>query len=253
MSVTHGSGAPGKTGPGAGPGAGASAAEIARFDALAGQWWDPSGPMAPLHAMNRLRVAWIGERIARRFPGPVRLLDVGCGGGLASEAFAKRGHKVTGLDAATEALAAAAAHAAASGLTVDYRAGLAEDLLAEGLRYPVITCLEVIEHVPDPAAFAATLAALLEPGGLLFLSTLNRTSRSWLTAILGAEYALRMLPVGTHDWKRFVTPAELGRYLRDAGLLVSDIAGMAPDPLRGGWRTRRDTAVNYIAMALRSS
>jgi 2-polyprenyl-6-hydroxyphenyl methylase/3-demethylubiquinone-9 3-methyltransferase len=247
MSVTHGSGAPRVNL----AGAGVSPDEIARFDALASRWWDPSGPMAPLHSMNRLRVAWICERIAARFPGPVRLLDVGCGGGLASEALARLGHHVTGLDAATEALGAARIHAETQNVTVAYRAGLAEDLLAEGQHFPVITCLEVIEHVPDPAAFMATLAALLEPGGLLFLSTLNRTRRSWLTAILGAEYTLRLLPVGTHDWKRFVTPAELGRYARQAGLNVADIAGMRPDLLRGGWRASRETNTNYIAEVTR--
>jgi 2-polyprenyl-6-hydroxyphenyl methylase/3-demethylubiquinone-9 3-methyltransferase len=226
------------------------AAEVARFDALAGRWWDPDGPMRPLHRMNPARAGWIDQRIRARFgTAGVRVLDVGCGAGLLAEALARRGHQVLGIDAAREVLAAARAHAAANGVAVAYRDASADAVRGEGLRFDAVTALEVIEHVADPAAFVATLAGLLTPGGLLFISTLNRTTRSLLTAKLGAEYLLRMLPVGTHDWRRFVTPAELGRDLRAAGLRVVDIAGLVPDPLRGGWRTARDVAVNYIVMA----
>jgi 2-polyprenyl-6-hydroxyphenyl methylase/3-demethylubiquinone-9 3-methyltransferase len=179
----------------------------------------------------------------------LRILDIGCGAGLLSESLAKAGHDVLGLDASAEAIAAAQAHATGRGLTLAYRTGAAEELQAEGQKFPVITALEVIEHVPDPAGFVATLASLLEPGGLLFISTLNRTPRSWLTAKLGAEFLLRMLPVGTHEWRQFVTPAELDDYYRRAALRMSAIAGMSLDPLSGRFRITRDTGVNYITMA----
>jgi 2-polyprenyl-6-hydroxyphenyl methylase/3-demethylubiquinone-9 3-methyltransferase len=224
-----------------------SVAEVRKFDHLAARWWDPNGPMKPLHRMNPTRVGWIESLLH----GPTRILDIGCGAGLAAEALARHDHDVLGIDAAGEAIEAAQAHAADKGLKLAYRACVAEDLVAENAHFPVITCLEVIEHVPDPSSFVRVLAELLEPGGLLVLSTLNRTRRSWLTAKVGAEYVLRMLPVGTHDWKAFITPAELAALLRAAGLRVCQTTGLVPDPLTGRWRTSRDLAVNYMMAALR--
>lgn len=224
-----------------------SADEVARFGRLAARWWDPAGPMRPLHAMNPLRVGWIDRRLG----GPVRLLDVGCGAGLAAEALARRGHAVLGIDAAGEAIDAARAHAAGQELPLAYRVATAEDLRAEGMRVPAITALEVIEHVPDPGAFLATLRDLLAPRGLLFVSTLNRTLRSLAVAKIGAEYVMRLLPPGTHDWRRFITPAELARHGRRAGLRLADSAGMTYDPLRGMWRESHDLGVNYIAALTR--
>jgi len=223
--------------------------EVARFDGLAARWWDRRGPMAPLHAMNPLRVGWVDRRVRAAWGGPVRLLDMGCGAGLAAEALARLGHDVLGVDAGAEVIGAARAHAEGLDARLTYRQVTAEALLAEGARFTAVTALEVIEHVADPQGFVTDLAGLLEPGGVLVLSTLNRTRRSYVTAKLGAEYVLRLLPVGTHDWRRFVTPAELGTMLRAAGLRVTAVAGMVFDPLAGQWRESRDTAINYIMAA----
>jgi 2-polyprenyl-6-hydroxyphenyl methylase / 3-demethylubiquinone-9 3-methyltransferase len=224
-------------------------AEIAQFDALAARWWDENGPMRPLHMMNGPRAEWVAERIARRFGQGTRVLDVGCGAGLLSEALARIGYDVLGLDAGADVIAAARAHAEGQGLRLAYRQGAAEELVAEGQKFPVVTALEVIEHVAEPVPFLRSLASLLAPGGLLFLSTLNRTPSSYLVAKLGAEYMLRLLPVGTHDWRKFITPAELGRYCRTAGLRLTDTAGLSFSPASRGFRTGRDLSVNYLAAA----
>jgi len=228
-----------------------SDAELARFDALAGEWWDARGPMRALHAMNPVRIGWMCERVARAFPdrAGLRWLDVGCGAGIAAEALARRGFTVLGIDAAAATIGAAWAHAEGYRLPLEYRVATVEDLINEGRRFPVVTALEVIEHVPDPAAFLRALSAALEPGGLLFVSTLNRTARSFLAAKIGAEYLLRWLPVGTHSWDRFITPTELGESLRAAGLRPTDLTGLAPMPLSGGWRITRDPGVNYLIAA----
>jgi 2-polyprenyl-6-hydroxyphenyl methylase/3-demethylubiquinone-9 3-methyltransferase len=225
-----------------------SPAEIARFAALAPQWWDERGPMRELHRMNPLRVGWITSRIrARLGAGPLEVLDLGCGAGIATEALARSGFQMTGVDGAAEAIGVARAHAEQAGLPIAYRAGLAEDLLAEGRIFAAVTALEIIEHVPDQAAFVRTLGRLLQPGGLLFISTLNRTLASLAVAKIGAEYIARLLPAGTHDWRKFVKPEALAAMARAAGLRPMDVSGMARDPLAGTWRASRNTGINYIA------
>ena len=232
--------------------------EIRRFDALASTWWDPNGPMKPLHGMNPVRLGFIRQQALAHFGrdeadiaalSGLSVADVGCGGGLLAEPMARMGACVSGFDPATRNIEIAKAHAALMELDIDYRAIAIEDAVAAGERFDLVTALEVVEHVADVASFLGSLAAALKPGGLLVMSTLNRTLRAHAAAIIGAEYLLRWLPVGTHDWEKFVTPEELTRGLERAGLHVVERKGMVPDLLRGGWRLSRDMAVNYIVSA----
>ncbi|WP_419760251.1 bifunctional 2-polyprenyl-6-hydroxyphenol methylase/3-demethylubiquinol 3-O-methyltransferase UbiG [Acidisoma sp.] len=230
------------------PDATLSLAEVGRFNALADRWWAPDGPMAPLHRMNPLRVAWITRRLRRHFAEgfPGEILDVGCGAGLLAEALARDGFPVLGLDAAPAAIAAAEAHAQGQDLPLRYRSGRIETLIEEHMTFSVITALEVIEHVPDPGGFLSGLGAALAPRGLLIVSTLNRTLRSLMTAKIGAEYVARILPTGTHDWRQFIPPRVLSGMAGAAGLRTIDSAGMSFDPLRRQWHQSRDLSINYI-------
>lgn len=234
--------------------------EIARFAALADEWWNPRGPYAPLHALTPVRVTFVRETACTRFGLNERrlrcldglsVLDVGCGGGILAEPLTRLGARVTAIDPAPENIAAAQAHAAAQGLEIGYRAVRAEDLAHEGAQFDVVIASEVIEHVNDPRPFVATLAALARPGGLVMLSTLNRTLKSFALAKIGAEYILRWLPRGTHDWRKFVTPEEMEDYAAAAGLVAIDARGMIFNPLRGDWRLGADTDVNYWLAAVK--
>ncbi len=232
--------------------------EIERFDRLAPEWWDPQGKMGPLHAMNPVRLGFIRAQAAANFDRSeekLKLLegltavDIGCGGGILSEPLARLGAKVTGLDLAEAALGVARQHADSEGLTIDYRRQSIEELVAAGDQFDLVCALEVIEHVADMERFAASCCRVVRPGGLLIMSTLNRTKRSFALAIIGAEFILRWLPVGTHQWEKFVKPDELAGAIEAAGLSISGQRGMIYNPLTGEWRFSSDMAVNYILAA----
>jgi 2-polyprenyl-6-hydroxyphenyl methylase/3-demethylubiquinone-9 3-methyltransferase len=221
--------------------------EIARFDAFAARWWDPDGESRPLHDLNPVRLGYIA---ARANLAGARVADVGCGGGLLSEALARAGAQVTGIDLGEKVIGIAKLHLHESNLDVDYRVQSSADLAAaEPASFDAVCCMELIEHVPDPAALVADLAALVKPGGRLFMSTLNRTPAAFGAAIVGAEYLLRMLPRGTHHYAQFLKPSELGRLLRHAGLELEDVSGLGYNPLaRKAWLSRF-TGVNYLLCA----
>lgn len=227
--------------------------EVERFNRLAATWWNSAGPMRPLHVMNGLRLGYVLEQIAERFgrqPGDLqglRIADIGCGAGLMCEPLAARGAQVVGVDAATNSIAAARLHAAAGGLTIDYRVGEPQDTLHADDTFDVLLLLEVVEHVDHLQRFIAEASSKLKPGGLLLVSTINRTARSWVTAIVGAEFIFRVLPRGTHHWSQLVQPEELNQAARACGLLPHDRRGMGYLPvIHRAWWTK-DLSVNYIA------
>jgi 2-polyprenyl-6-hydroxyphenyl methylase/3-demethylubiquinone-9 3-methyltransferase len=222
-------------------------AELEKFAALAGQWWDADGPQKPLHALNPVRLEYVASRA--QLAGK-RVLDIGCGGGLLSEALARSGADVTAIDLGEALIKVARLHALESQLTIDYRLQSAEDLAAaEPASFDVITCMEMLEHVPDPSSILAACRALLKPGGRLFLSTINRTPAAFAVAIVGAEYIARLLPRGTHSYQEFITPAELARWVREQQLEVTDVSGMTYEPWAGRARLSSSTAINYLMTA----
>jgi 2-polyprenyl-6-hydroxyphenyl methylase / 3-demethylubiquinone-9 3-methyltransferase len=232
--------------------------EIEHFAARAQSWWDPEGSFQPLHRLNPTRLAFIRDRLARHFgrePAALSpftglsLLDIGCGGGLIAEPMARLGFAVVGIDADEAAVAVARAHAAEAGLAIDYRVAAAESLADRGERFDVVLALEVVEHVADPALFFAALGRLLRPGGVFIGATINRTLRAFALAVLGAEYVLRWLPCGTHDWRKLVRPAEFVLGLRRSGFEVVELTGVTYDILSGNWRLSPDLDVNYMLMA----
>jgi 2-polyprenyl-6-hydroxyphenyl methylase/3-demethylubiquinone-9 3-methyltransferase len=227
------------------PARNADRAELAKFDAVSARFWDPQGEFRPLHLLNPVRAQFIA---ARAVLDGARALDVGCGGGLLTEALARAGAQVTGIDLAPGMIEVARLHAAESGLAIDYHIAAAEELARSSpQRFEVVTCMEMLEHVPEPAATVASLAALLRPGGALFVSTLNRNLRSFLTAIVGAEYVLRLIPRGTHEYERLIRPAELARWARAAGLTLRSTAGLSLNPVTHRAALTDDVAVNYLA------
>jgi len=222
--------------------------EIAKFEAMAARWWDRNSDFKPLHDINPLRANYIDEH------SPVagkRLVDIGCGGGILAEAMAQRGATVTGIDMGEAPLAVAKLHQLESGVDVDYRRSTAEQLAAEeGETYDIVCCLEMLEHVPDPGAVVAACAALAKPGGALYFSTINRNPKSFAFAIVGAEYILKLLPAGTHEYAKFIKPSELAGWLREAGLVLGGMTGLTYNPLTRHYRLNEaDVSVNYMVRA----
>ncbi len=226
-------------------------AELKKFSDLAHRWWDPAGAFRPLHEMNPVRLAWIEQKLAL---DGCSVVDVGCGGGLLAEAMGARGAKVLGIDLAGKPLQVARLHALESGASVEYRAVSAEDLARERPgQFDLVTCMEMLEHVPDPAQTIGACARLVRPGGQVFFSTINRNPKSFVFAIIGAEYLLRLLPRGTHEYARFLRPSELARGARAHGLEVGELAGMAYNPLTHHFSIVRDTSINYLVACRRPS
>ncbi len=226
-------------------------AEIAKFEALAHRWWDRESEFKPLHEINPLRVNWIDEHSSL---AGKKVLDVGCGGGILSEAMARRGAQVTGIDMGEAPLSVARLHLLESGLEVDYRQITAESLAEESPEtFDVVTCLEMLEHVPDPASVIRACHRMVKPGGQVFFSTINRNPKAYALAIVGAEYLLQLLPRGTHDYKKFIRPSELGAWSRDTGLTVKDIVGLTYNPLTKHYKLSADVDVNYMIQTIRES
>jgi 2-polyprenyl-6-hydroxyphenyl methylase/3-demethylubiquinone-9 3-methyltransferase len=236
-------------------------AEVAKFEAMAAEWWDPTGKFKPLHMLNPCRLDYITTQIAAEFdrdltvPAPfkgLRLLDIGCGGGLLSEPMARLGAEVVGADAAAGNIPVAQVHAEQMGLTIDYRHCAAEDLAAKGELFDVVLNMEVVEHVADPQEFLTACQGLLKPGGLMICSTLNRNPKSFMMGIVGAEWVMRWLPKGTHDWSKFITPDELFAMLEKAGLRPVDRKGMVFNPISWNWSlSTRDLSVNYVTASVK--
>jgi len=236
-------------------------AEVAKFEAMAAEWWDPNGKFKPLHMLNPCRLDYITRQIAAEFDRDVtrakpfaglRILDIGCGGGLLAEPMARLGADVVGADAAERNIPVAQVHAEQSGLTIDYRHTTAEAMAAAGEQFDVVLNMEVVEHVADPLAYLTACRELLKPGGLQVCSTLNRNPKSYMMAIIGAEHVMRWLPKGTHDWSKFITPDELFDLLRNAGLDPVDRKGFVFNPLTWGWKlSDRDLSVNYVTASLK--
>jgi 2-polyprenyl-6-hydroxyphenyl methylase/3-demethylubiquinone-9 3-methyltransferase len=223
--------------------------ELQKFSELAHRWWDPTSEFRPLHEINPLRLEWINARAPL---AGKNVIDIGCGGGILSESMARKGAKVTGIDLSEKALKVADLHSLESGVAVRYKLIAAEEMAAqEAGQYDVVTCMEMLEHVPDPLSIVRAAATLVKPGGQVFFSTLNRNPKSYLFAVIGAEYILRLLPRGTHDYDKFITPAELSQFIRQAGLEVNGLKGMGYNPLTKIYSLNDDTSVNYLVATTR--